>query len=187
MKAADIKRGSVVAINGQPHVAEQVEAKSPSSRGASTLYKIRFRNVQSGQKVDQSCKGDDVFPDVDLQRRAAQYSYRDGDDYVFMDQEDYSQYTLKGADLEEQRGYLTEGLAGIVVLLVEERVIGVELPQSVELEIVDTAPGLKGASATGCTKPATTDTGLEVQVPEYLSPGERIKVNTETGKFMSRA
>lgn len=187
MKAADIKRGSVVDIDGQVHVAEQVDARSPSSRGASTLYKIRFRNVQTGQKLDRSLKGDEQLKDAELQRRAAQFSYRDGDDCVFMDQEDFSQYSLNESDLDGQQGYLSEGLDGIMVLIADDRLIGIELPQSVTLEIVDTAPALKGATAAGRTKPAQLSTGLEVQVPEYLGPGDAIKVNTETGRFMSRA
>ncbi|KAB7619653.1 elongation factor P-like protein YeiP [Alkalilimnicola sp. S0819] len=187
MKAADIKRGSVVEIDGQIHVAEQLEAKSPSSRGASTLYKIRFRNVQTGQKLDRSLKGDEQLKDADLQRRAVQFSYRDGEHCVFMDQEDFSQYSLSEAELDGQQDYLSEGLEGIMVLIADDKPIGIELPQSVTLEIIDTAPALKGATAAGRTKPARLGTGLEVQVPEYLGAGESIKINTETGRFMSRA
>ena len=186
-KACDLKRGMVVDINGMPHVVKQVEAKSPSSRGASTLYKIRFNNLQSGQKLDQSYKGDDFLKDADCLRTQVQYSYKDGDVYTFMNMEDYSQYSLNEVDLAEQLGYLSEGLEGIIALLVDGNILAIELPQSVTLEIIETAPGIKGATATGRTKPATLSTGLEVQVPEYLESGEVIKVNTSTGKFVSRA
>ncbi len=186
-KASELKKGMVVEINGMPHVVKQLEARSPSSRGASTLYKIRFTNLQTGQKLDESCKGDDFLKEADCLRTQVQYSYQDGDSYTFMNLDDYSQYSLNGADLEGQLDYLVEGQEGITALLVDGNIVAVELPQSVTLTIVDTAPGIKGATATGRTKPAVLNTGVEVQVPEYLEPGTAIKVNTTTGKFISRA
>lgn len=186
-KAGDLKRGMVVEINGIPHAVKNVDVKSPSSRGASTLYKIRFTNLKTGQKLDESLKGDDFFKDADLVRAKVQFSYIDGDNYIFMNSEDYTQYNLSREDLEDQVGYLTEGLEGIVALLVDDAPMAIELPSSVQLEIVETAPALKGATASGRTKTARLTTGIEIQVPEYLEPGEVVKVNTETGKFMSRA
>ncbi len=186
-KASDLKKGMVVEINGMAHVVKQVEVRSPSSRGASTLYKVRFNNLKTGQKLDESLKGDDFFKDADCVRAKVQFSYIDGDNYIFMDMEDYTQYSISGDELDEQKGYLTEGLEGIVALLIDDAVLAIELPGSVVLPIVETAPGIKGATATGRTKPARLSTGLEVQVPEYLETDELIKVNTLTGKFMSRA
>lgn len=185
-KAGDLKRGMVVEINGIPHAVKHVDVKSPSSRGAATLYKIRFTNLKTGQKLDESLKGDDFFKDADLVRAKVQFSYIDGDNYIFMNSEDYTQYTLGREDLEDQIGYLTEGLEGIVALLVDDAPLGLELPSSVQLEIIETAPAIKGATASGRTKTARLTTGIEIQVPEYLEPGEVVKVNTETGKFMSR-
>lgn len=185
-KASELKRGMVVEINGQPHAVKQVEAKSPSSRGASTLYKIRYTNLQTGQKLDESYKGDDFLKDADCVKKALQYSYFDGENYVFMDMEDFSQFEQSADDLEGQLGYLTEGLEGIFGLIMDGKLIGIELPQTISLKIVDTAPGIKGATATGRTKPATLSTGLEIQVPEYLEVDDMVKVNTQTGKFMSR-
>ncbi|MEQ1529372.1 MAG: elongation factor P-like protein YeiP [Methylococcales bacterium] len=186
-KASELKRGMVVEINGVPHVVKQVDAKSPSSRGASTLYKIRFNNLKTGQKLDESLKGDDFFKDADCVRAKVQYSYKDGDNYIFMNMEDYSQYSLSGEALEGKVEYLTEGLEGIVALLLDDDIFGIELPSSVILPIVETAPNIKGATASGRTKTARLSTGVEVQVPEYLETDELIKVNTETGKYMSRA
>lgn len=186
-KASELKRGMVVEINDAPHVVKQVEAKSPSSRGASTLYKVRFTHLQTRQKLDESFKGDDMLKDADCARVQLQYSYQDGDTLMFMDLEDYSQYGLNLEDLEGQAEYLSEGLEGITGLLIEDVLRGIELPQSVSLTIVETAPAIKGATATGRTKPAQLNTGLEVQVPEYLATGEVIKVNTGNGKFISRA
>jgi len=107
--------------------------------------------------------------------------------YTFMDVEDYSQYTLGKDEIEDSLNYLTDGLEGIYALIIDDRVLGIELPQIVELEIKDTSPAMKGASATSRTKPAMLVTGFEVQVPEYIETGEVLKINTDTGKFMSRA
>lgn len=186
-KASELKRGMVVDINGIPHSVKQVDAKSPSSRGASTLYKIRFTNLLTGQKLDESLKGDDFFREADCQRVAVQFSYIDGSNYVFMNSEDFSQYEIEDSKLDGQTEFLTEGLDGITALLVEDQPVSIELPQSVNLEITDTAPGIKGASASARTKPATVTTGLEVQVPEYLDVGEVIRINTATREYMSRA
>jgi elongation factor P len=186
-KASDLKRGSVVAINGQPYIVNQIEMKAPSSRGANTLYKIRFNHAQTKQKLDETFKGEDMLGDIDLERRRVQYSYMDVDDYVFMDEEDYSQYILSPDNLGDQSLYISEGLEGIMGLLVDGQIIGIELPQSVVMEITETAPGIKGASASARTKPASFATGLIVQVPEYMETGERVKINTQETKYMSRA
>lgn len=186
-KASELKKGMVVEINGMPHIVKTLDAKSPSSRGASTLYKVRFNNLKTGQKLDESFKGDDMLKDADCLRTQVQYSYFDGEMYTFMNLDDYSQYTLSTDELEGQLEYLVEGLEGITALLVDDQIIAIDLPTAVEMTIVETAPGIKGATATGRTKPATLSTGLEVQVPEYLEPGEAIKVNTSNNKFMSRA
>ena len=186
-KASELKRGMYVEIDGMPHVVKQVESKSPSSRGASTLYKIRFNNLKTGQKLDESYKSDDLIKQADFTRIDIQYSYKDGDNYIFMNMEDYSQYELHGNDIEDCIGYLTEGLEGMSALVMDGECIGVELPATINLEIVDTSPAIKGATASSITKPATLSTGKIVQVPEYLETGEVIKINTETGKFMSRA
>lgn len=176
----------VVEINDAPHIVKQVEAKSPSSRGAATLYKIRFNNLQTKQKLDESFKGDDFIKESDCIRTPVQYSYVDDDTYYFMSEEDYSQYGLNREDLYDQVNYLTEGLEAITALIIDGVLLGIELPQSVSLKIVDTAPSIKGSTATGRTKPALLSTGLEIQVPEYLEPETIIKVNTSSGKFMSR-
>jgi len=186
-KACDLKRGMVVDINGAPHAVKEVESKSPSSRGAVTLYKVRFTNLVTGQKLDDSFRGDDFLKDIDCERRQVQFSYVEGDLYTFMDMEDYSQYSLNAEDLEGQVEYLTDGLEGILALLVDGKILGIELPASVVMAIEETAPAIKGATAASRTKTARFATGLEVQVPEYLESGEQIKINTATGKFMSRA
>ena len=185
-KAGDLKRGMIIEINGVPHVVKIIESKSPSSRGISTLYKIRYNNLRTGQKRDESYKTDEMLKEANCQRIKVQFSYIDGDNYVFMDNEDYSQHNLNKKDITDQIGYLTDGMEEITALLMDGNILGIELPATVSMQIVDTAPRLKGASATNRTKTATLITGIDIQVPEYLETGETIKVNTSTGKFMSR-
>lgn len=186
-KASELKRGMVIDIDGVPHSIKQLDCKSPSSRGASTIYKVRFTNLKTGQKVDESYKGEEMLKEADCARVQVQFSYVDGDTYTFMNTEDYSQYGLNRDDIEDEIGYLTEGLEGIFALIMDDAILGIELPQSVVLNITETAPGIKGATAAGRTKPALLSTGLEIQVPEYLESGQSVKVNTTNAKYMSRA
>jgi elongation factor P len=185
-KANELKRGMIIEFDGVPHAVKTVDCKSPSSRGASTYYKIRYNNLQTGMKRDESHKADDMLKEADCQRIKVSFSYIDGDNYVFMDNEDYSQHSLSKEDLGDQVGYITDGMDEISALLYEGTIIGVVLPATVSLVVTETAPRLKGASATNRNKPAVLSTGIEVQVPEYLEEGEIIKVNTSTGNFMSR-
>jgi len=186
-KARELKRGMIIEFDGVPHAVKTIDCKSPSSRGASTYYKIRYNNLQSGMKRDESHKADDMLKEADCQRTKVQFSYIDGDNYVFMDNEDYSQHSLNKEDIVDQIGYITDGMEEITALLMDDNIIAIELPSTVSLEVVETAPRLKGASATNRNKPATLSTGIEVQVPEYLETGEVIKVHTGTGEFISRA
>jgi len=186
-KASELKKGSVVEVEGEVYIARKIDIRNPSARGASTLYKIRFSNVRDGKKLEQTLKGDDFVKAGDLTRRSVQFSYRESDMITFMDIEDYSQYTLNASVLEEQSSYMTEDLEGMTAMMVDGQIVGIEMPANVVLEITETAPGLKGSSATARTKSALLSTGLEIQVPEYLETGELVKVNTSNGSFVSRA
>jgi len=185
-RANEIKSGMVIDINGIPHLVKNVDAKSPSSRGGSTMYKIRFTNLKTKQKLDDAFKGEEMLEEADCNRIQVQFSYVDGDAFTFMNMEDFSQYTLNRDEIEESVPYLSEGLDGIFALIMEDTILGIELPHSVTLTVTETAPGIKGATAAGRTKPATLSTGLEIQVPEYLEAGQEVKVNTTNAKFMSR-
>jgi len=182
----ELKKGDVVEINGVPHIVKSYDVRNPSSRGASTLYKVRFNNLKTGHKVDETFKGEDIVKEIDCPKVPVMFSYIDGDNYVFMNNEDYSQYLLSAEELEDEKKYITEGLTGITAILLDEQILTVELPTNVELEIVDTTPGTK-ASGAGRTKSAVLSTGYEIQVPEFIEPNEVVKVSTITGKFLSRA
>lgn len=187
MKANELRKGAVFQMDGRNIVVKQVQVQSPSSRSGSTLYKVRGQDVSSRQKFERNFKGDEVLTPVDISRRAVQLLYRDADGCTFMDSESYEQYTLNEAMIEDELAFLSEGLEGVSALIADGVVLGIELPATVVLEIEECAPGMKAASSSARTKPATLTTGLVVQVPEYLTPGEKIKVNTETREFMSRA
>ncbi|MGB1739755.1 MAG: elongation factor P-like protein YeiP [Pseudomonadales bacterium] len=187
LKASEIKRGDVVFLEQAPHVVKHLETKSPSSRGAVTLYKLRFKNLLNGQKKEISAKGEDAFETIDCQRILVQFSYLDGDEFYFMDSADFTQYGLHRYELEDQLDFLVEGMTDITALIIEGQIAAIDLPQSVVMKVVDTAPGMKGASASSRTKPATVESGLVVQVPEYITTSDAIKINTINGKFMARA
>ena len=187
-KACELSRNSIVSIDGAPHVVESLRVTTPSARGAATLFKFRFRNLLTKAKLDQTCKGDDKFGDLDFDRRAVQFLYKEHDDtYTFMDAEDYSQFSLTAEELDEQTGYLTEELEGIKALVVNGRPVAIDLPAAVVLKIASCEPTLKGQTATARTKTARTETGLVVHVPEYVTEGESVRVDTRTGEFLGRA
>ena len=186
-RASELKRGVAVEYNGKLLLVKLVDVHSPSARGAATLYKTRFAEIGSGAKVEHTFKGDDMLTAIDLNRRDVNFSYIDGDDYIFMDNEDYSQHGFRLEDIEDELLFINEDTKGLVVLEVDDKAIGIELPQSVEMVITETDPSIKGASASARTKPARFETGLTIQVPEYIANGEKVKINTSDRKFMGRA
>ena len=186
-KACDLKKGTIVEIDEQLYMTRKIDVRSPSSRGANTLYKITFMNIQKKQKMEKTLGGTDFLKEADCMRRKLQFLYKDDQFYTFMDGEDYNQYTLSIDDIDDAANYLPDGQEDVLGMLYDGHLIGIELPASVSLKIIETAPAIKGASASARTKPATLETGLVVQVPEYISEQETIKVNTATAKFTSRA
>ncbi|MDH5300167.1 MAG: elongation factor P-like protein YeiP [Gammaproteobacteria bacterium] len=187
MKANEIKKGMVIQVDGQNILVRSVMVQSPSSRSGNTLYKTVGQNVVTRAKFERSFKGDELVDAVDFQRRAIQLLFRDADGCTFMDVETYEQFVVPESLIEDELAFITDGLEGLYALIADERVLGVALPATVVLEVVECSPGIKGASASARTKPATLSTGLVVQVPEYLESGEMVKVNTETREFVSRA
>lgn len=186
-KASEVKRGQVVEHDGTVFVIRQIDRSAPTARGGGTLYRFKLEAVPAGDRKEITLKGDDLFKDVDLVRRQCEFSYRDGNQFVFMDSEDFSQYLIDAEVVGDGAGYITDGLQGIYVMIIDDSPVTIQLPQSVVLEVADTAPVMKGATATKSNKPATLETGLEVQVPDYITPGEKVRVNTESSEFMGRA
>lgn len=187
LKACDLKKGSVVEINGEIYVTKHIDVKTPSARGAVTLYKVRFTNIKTKQKHEETYKGNDALNDVTLLRKPVQYLYPDGDLHVFMDTVEYGQYMIATDVIEDDLVWVTDSMEGLVGMFIDDQMVSIEIPSTLVFEIKETAPGIKGASATARTKPAILSNGVEIQIPEYLESGELIKINTETKKYISRA
>lgn len=187
MKASEIKRGNVVEHDGRVWQVRGIERSSPQGRGGNVTFRFTLYSVPGAQKLDLSLRADDGLRETELTRRAVTFSYRDDESWVFMDNENYTQYALGADAIGDAAGYISDGLDNCYVQLIDEVPVALHLPATVVLEVADTAPELKGASATKRAKPATLSTGLEIQVPEYITPGEKVLVNTVTGEFGGRA
>ena len=187
MKANEIKKGNVVEHNGTVYQVRDIERSSPQGRGGNVKFRFTLYSVPGGIKYDLSVGGDDELKEVELSRRMATFSYKDGEAFVFLDDEDYTPYTFDADVIGEDAGYIAEGLTGSYVQIIDDLPVALQLPQHVTLEVVETPPELKGGSATKRPKPAKLNTGLEIMVPEYVVNGERVLVNTTTGEFGGRA
>lgn len=187
MKAYDIKKGNVVEYNGGAYQIRDIERSSPQGRGGNVKYRFTMYSVPGGNKLDISVGAEDELKEVDLARRQATYSYMDGDAFVFLDDEDFTPYTLDADAIGDAAGYISDGLTGCYVQIIDDAPVGLQLPQSVALTVIDTPPELKGGTATKRPKPAKLSTGIEIQVPEYIGNGEKVWVNTVTGEYAGRA
>jgi elongation factor P len=186
LNPGELKRGLIIEIDGAPCAIVAVDVQSPSSRGAGTLWKVRARNLRTKQKIDVVFRGGDGIVESNFERREIQFLYRDGGGFHFMDLGDYNQFSFPAAELEEEAPFLVDNME-LKGLMVDDEIIGIELPPTVDLRIVETAPALKGSSATGRTKPATLESGLVIQVPEHLAAGETVRVEAPSGRFLQRA
>ena len=187
MKAFDVRKGNVIEHAGTVYQVRDIERSSPQGRGGNVKFRFTLYSVPGGVKYDLSSGGDDELREVELSRRSASFSYKDGDAFVFLDAEDYTPYQLDADVVGDAAGYITDGLEGCYVMLIEDAPVAVQLPASVVLEVVETPPELKGGTATKRPKPARLNTGIEIMVPEYIVNGERIEVSTVTGEFAGRA
>ncbi|MCW0451802.1 Elongation factor P-like protein [Xanthomonas sacchari] len=187
MKANEIKKGNVVEYNNGVYQIRDIERSSPQGRGGNVRFRFVMYSVPGGNKLDASFDGDDDLREVELMRRQSTFSYKDGEAFVFLDDEDYTPYTLDADAIGTDAGYITDGLSGIYVQVIDDQPVAIQLPQSVTLEVIETPPELKGGTATKRPKPAKLNTGIEIMVPEYIGNGERVLVNTTTGEFAGRA
>jgi elongation factor P len=185
-KASNLQKGHIINIDDHPYQVKQIDVHTPSARGANTLYKVRYASLITGQKLDQTYKGNDLLEEMVVDKRRVSFLYQDQNFFTFMDSENYEQYTLSEEALEDQTQWLVDGLEGITVLLRDGNPLSIELPLTIDLTILDTAPAIKGATATNRNKPAKLANGVSVLVPEYMTAGELIRVNTETGQYMTR-
>jgi elongation factor P len=150
------------------------------------FVRAKFRNIRNGTLSDQKLRSEDFLERAILDERQMQYLYKDGDSFHFMDTDTYEQLHIDTEVLGDSVNYIIAD-AVITVEFYGSEPVGIELPQAVDLVVQDTAPGIKGATASAQVKPATLETGLVVQVPPFINPGDKIRVNTETGEYLSRA
>jgi elongation factor P len=150
------------------------------------FVRVKFRNIRTGTLSDQKLRSEDTIERATLDEREMQYLYRDGESFHFMDTETYEQIHIDAEVLGEASNYLVPE-ATISVEFFGSEPVGIELPQTVDLKVEDTVPGIKGATASAQVKPARLETGLVVQVPPFVNTGDRIRVSTETGEYLSRA
>ena len=180
----DLKNGMCLDLpEGLMQVVEFQHVK-PGKGGA--FVRTTLKNVRTGQVIDKTFRAAEKVDQAKIDRREWQYLYRDGTDYVFMDQESYDQMHVSPQQLGDATNYLVEQSTATLMMYGDE-IVGVEMPPSVELTVASTEPGLQGDRSTGGTKPATLETGYVVQVPLFIETGERLKIDTRTGDYQSRA
>jgi elongation factor P len=182
--ATQMRPGMIIKHNEQLHLVFKVEHRTPGNLRA--FIQAKLRNLKSGAMFEHRFRSGDAIEKVVVDEVSMEFLYADGDDYYFMNPVDYEQTVLKGSTLGDAVEYLTPNLQ-IKVSYHDGVAVGIELPSAVELEVVDTEPGLKSATASSVTKPAKTETGLVVQVPSFINIGEKIRVDTSEGAYLSRA
>jgi elongation factor P len=189
--ATQMRPGMIIKHKDQLHLVFKVEHRTPGNLRA--FIQAKLRNLKTGGMFEERFRSADAIEKVVVDEVAMEFLYNDGDDYYFMNPEDYEQTVLKGSMLGDAIEYLTPNLR-IEVSYHDGQAVGIELPTNVELTVIETEPGLKSATASSVTKPAKTETGLVVQVPSFINEvpsfnneGEKIRVDTSEGTYMSRA
>jgi translation elongation factor P len=180
----DLKNGMVLNLDGELWTVVEFQHVKPGKGGA--FVRTTLKNVLSGKVVDRTFNAGTKVDTATVDKRSMQYLYRDGEDYIFMDLQTYDQVPVSAATVGEASNYLLPE-AEVIVATHEGVPLYVELPASVVLEVTYTEPGLQGDRSTGGTKPATVETGATVQVPLFISTGEKIKVDTRDGRYLGRA
>jgi len=182
--ATQLRPGMIIKHNNDLHSVFRVEHRTPGNLRA--FIQAKLRNLRTGAMFEHRFRSPDPIDKVTVDEVQMEYLYNDGDDYYFMNTENYEQTHLTSDTLGGAVDYLTPNLQ-IKVEFFDGKAVGIELPQTVELTVVETEPGLKSATASSVTKPAKTETGLIVQVPPFINEGERIRVDTSEGAYLSRA
>ena len=181
---AEFRRGLKIEIDGKPYTIVEFQHVKPGKGGA--FVRTKLKNLETGQVLEQTFRSGAKVDIPDLEENNVQYLYQDGDSYVFMDNDTYDQLFIAEEYLGDAVNYLKANIEA-KVLFFNGKPIGVDLPITVELEVTETEPGVKGDTATGASKNATLETGLVVQVPLFIEQGEMLKIDTRTGEYLERA
>lgn len=179
----DFRTGVTVELDGS--VWRVVEFLHVKPGKGSAFVRTKLKNVRTGNTVEKTFRAGETVPQANLEKRTMQHTYKDGEEFVFMDMETYEETRLNADGLGERINFLKEEME-VNVIFWDDKVLEIELPTSVVLEITDTDPGVKGDTATGGTKPAIVETGAQVMVPLFISIGEKIKVDTRDGSYLGR-
>jgi elongation factor P len=180
----DLKNGMTLSIDGQLWNVVEFQHVKPGKGGA--FVRTKLKNVLSGKVVDRTFNAGVKVEVANVDKREMQYLYREGDDFVFMDTQDYDQPRIPAETVGGAADYLLEGQA-VIVAFNEGSALYLDLPAAVELTVSQTDPGLQGDRSTGGTKPATLETGAQIQVPLFITTGEKVRVDTRTGDYLGRA
>jgi len=180
----DFKNGMTLDLEDGLFTLVEFQHVKPGKGGA--FVRTTLKNVRSGAVVERTFRAGERMERAIVDKREMQLLYRDGDDYVFMDNTSYDQMNVPSATLGDVANFLVDS-ANAQLMMYGDEIIGVELPASVELAVAETEPGVQGDRVSGAKKPATLETGLVLQVPLFINPGERVKVDTRSGDFISRA
>ena len=186
VNVTEIARGDILELDGDPWQTSEVTSQTPSARGAAMIVKAKIKNLRTGQTLAKTWRGGETVTTAEVDYRPAQYLYRQGDEFVFMDLGSYEQTALDAGRVGDAAGYLLENLE-VKLVVFRDRVIALTLPLTVDLAIEDTMPAIKGATAQAQLKPAKVETGITVMVPAYIEAGEKIRVDTRDGRFVERA
>lgn len=184
MKATDLRNGQGVRVDGKLYVVTAFEHRTPGNLRA--FVQAKLRDVVEGKTIEKRFSTSEDIEDINLDRREMEYLYSDSSGATFMDTESYDQLVLPDDLLGNAMQFIVPN-GKVTVLCHEENPVSLDLPASVELEVTDTAPGIKGATATNQLKDATCETGLKTRVPPFIAVGERIRVSTIDGSYQSRA
>ena len=179
----DFKNGLVLNLDGQLWTVVEFQHVKPGKGGA--FVRTKLKNVRTGAVLDRTYRADEKLPQAIIDKREMQFLYRDGPQYVFMDNSTYDQLHVDAPALGDAAKYLKEGDSAVLQMYKND-IVGVDLPAAVELAITETEPGIQGDRVAGARKPATLETGITVQVPLFVNPGDRIKVDTRTGEYLTR-
>jgi len=180
----DIKNGITLKIDEGLFTVIDFQHVKPGKGGA--FVRTKLRNARSGAVIERTYRSDERLEQAMIEKRDTQYLYRDGDDFIFMDQSTYDQVPVPSKQLGDASNFLKE-TGKAMLMLHDDEIIGIELPASVELVIAETEPGIQGDRVSGARKPATLETGFVVQVPLFIGPGEMVKIDTRTGDYITRA
>ena len=186
VNVTELQRGDILELDGDPWQVTELNSQTPSARGASMLVKGKLKNLRTSQSLTRTWRGGETVAMAEVEVRNAQFLYRQGDEFAFMDLASYDQFTLDAEHVGDAAGYLLENLE-LKTVIFQDRVIALNLPITVELTVEETAPSMKGATAQAQLKPARVETGITVLVPSYIESGERIRVDTRDGRFVERA